>query len=305
LSKTTPVDLPASVRQRLLNLSRYRGEDFNFVLTRYAVERLLYRITRSEYASQFILKGASLIAVWTGRELRPTRDVDLLGLGDSSDEWIIQVFQHICSVDVEPDGLQFNPEIIGVEDIREGQAYGGQRVRLLANLGNARITVQIDIGFGDPVTPEAKEITYPTLLDFPAPRILAYPPESVVAGKLEALVSLGMVTTRMKDIYDLRLMARLLTFESSTLIDAIRATFNSRDTEIPTTTPTALSAEFVKDEDKPKQWAAFLIRSGLEKPDIELIEVIGELRSFLVLPLEAAATGAEFVKSWRHGGPWT
>ncbi len=229
MSKTTPVDLPASVRQRLLNLSRDRGEDFNFVLTRYAVERLLYRIACSEYATQFILKGASLIAVWTGRELRPTQDVDLLGLGDSSNKRIIQVFQQICRVDVEPDGLQFNPEIIRVEDIREGQAYGGQRVRLLANLGNTQIAVQIDIGFGDPVTPEAKEITYPTLLDFPAPRILAYPPESVVAEKLEALVSLGMVNTRMKDIYDLRLMARLLTFEGSTLVDAIRATFPPQD----------------------------------------------------------------------------
>lgn len=268
------------------------------------MERLLYRITRSEHASQFILKGASLIAVWTGKELRPTRDVDLLGYGDFSEERITKIFQQVCRVDVEPDGLQFNPEIIRVEDIREGQAYGGQRVRLLANLGNARITVQIDIGFGDPVTPEAKEITYPTLLDFPAPRILAYPPESVVAEKLEALVSLGMVNTRMKDIYDLRLMARLLTFEGLTLVDAIRATFNRRKTDIPTTTPTALSDEFCRDEDKQKQWTAFLTRSGLEKPDIEFIEVIGELRSFLVLPLETAATGAEFVKSWRHGGPW-
>jgi len=207
-------------------------------------------------------------------------------------------------MDVEPDGLRFDPDIIRLEDIREGQAYGGQRVRLLANLGNARITVQIDIGFGDPVTPEAKEITYPTLLDFPAPRILAYPPESVVAEKLEALVSLGMVNTRMKDIYDLRLMARLLTFEGSTLVDAIRATFNRRDTEIPTTTPTALSAEFVKDEDKRKQWTAFLIRSRLEKPDVSLAEVIEKLRLFLAPPLKAAASGTVLPRSWVAGGPW-
>lgn len=304
MSKTTPVDLPASVRQRLLNLSRDRGEDFNFVLTRYAVERLLYRITRSEYASQFILKGASLIAVWTGRELRPTRDVDLLGYGDFSEERITKIFQQICRVDVEPDGLHFNSEIIRVEDIREGQADGGQRVRLLANLGNARITVQIDIGFGDPVTPEAKEITYPTLLDFPAPRILAYPPESVVAEKLEALVSLGMVNTRMKDIYDLRLIARSFPFEGSTLVDAIRATFNSRKTDIPTTTPTALSDEFCRNEDKQKQWTAFLTRSGLEKPDISLAEVIEELHLFLVPPLKAAASSTEFPESWVDGGPW-
>ncbi len=304
MSKTTPVDLPASVRQRLLNLSRDRGEDFNFVLTRYAVERLLYRITRSEYASQFILKGASLIAVWTGRGLRPTRDVDLLGFGDFSKERITKIFQQICRVDVEPDGLQFDPESIGIASIREGRAYEGQRVRLLANLGNARITVQIDIGFGNAVTPEAKEITYPTLLDFPAPRILAYPPESVVAEKLEALVSLGMANTRMKDFYDLRLIARSFPFEGLTLVKAIQATFNRRKTDIPSTTPTTLSDEFASDEDKRKQWTAFLTRSRLEKPDVSLAEVIEELRLFLIPPLKAAASGTVLPRSWVAGGPW-
>ena len=304
MSKTSPVNLPASVRQRLLDLSRTRGEDFNFVLTRYAVERLLYRITRSEYASQFVLKGASLIGVWTGKEFRATRDVDLLGYGDLSDERIREIFQQICSVDVEPDGLQFDPEGIRVENIREGQVYGGRRVQLLASIGSALITVQIDIGFGDPVTPEARKITYPTLLGFPAPRILAYPPETVIAEKLEALVSLGMVTTRMKDIYDLRLMARLLTFEGSTLVDAIRATFNSRKTDMPTTTPAALSDEFAKDEDKRKQWTAFLTRSGLDNPDVELSKVIAELRSFLEPPLKAAAGGTVFPTSWLNSGTW-
>ncbi len=304
MSKTLPVNLPASVRQRLLDLSRTRGEDFNFVLTRYAVERLLYRITRSEYASQFVLKGASLIGVWTGKEFRATRDVDLLGYGDLSDKRIREIFQQICSVDVEPDGLQFDPEGIRVENIREGQVYGGRRVQLLASIGSALITVQIDIGFGDPVTPEARKITYPTLLGFPAPRILAYPPETVIAEKLEALVSLGMVTTRMKDIYDLRLMARLLTFEGSTLVDAIRATFNSRKTDMPTTTPAALSDEFAKDEDKRKQWTAFLTRSGLDNPDVELSKVIAELRSFLEPPLKAAAGGTVFPTSWLNSGTW-
>ncbi len=288
----------------MLDLSRTRGEDFNFVLTRYAVERLLYRITRSEYASQFVLKGASLIGVWTGKEFRATRDVDLLGYGDLSDERIREIFQQICSVDVEPDGLQFDPEGIRVENIREGQVYGGRRVQLLASIGSALITVQIDIGFGDPVTPEARKITYPTLLGFPAPRILAYPPETVIAEKLEALVSLGMVTTRMKDIYDLRLMARLLTFEGSTLVDAIRATFNSRKTDMPTTTPAALSDEFAKDEDKRKQWTAFLTRSGLDNPDVELSKVIAELRSFLEPPLKAAAGGTVFPTSWLNSGTW-
>lgn len=304
MSKIPPANLLHSVRQRLLNLSRARGEDFNFVLTRYAVERLLYRITRSKYTTNFILKGAALIAFWTGKEMRPTRDVDLLGYGNLSWEQIPDIFQKICRVDVDPDGLQFDPESIRVESIREGQVYAGQRVRIRANLGNARITVQIDIGFGDSVTPEAMEITYPTLLDFPAPRILAYPPESVVAEKLEALVSLGMVTTRMKDFYDLRSIARSFTFEGMTLVKAIKATFDRRRSQIPMSTPTALSDEFASDGEKQTQWTAFLTRTRLDEPSGKLSEVTNELRSFLVPPLEAAATGKELIKTWRDGGPW-
>lgn len=207
-------------------------------------------------------------------------------------------------MDVEPDGLQFDPVSIRVANIREGQAHEGRRVRILTNLGNARITVQVDIGFGDAVVPGAKEITYPVLLDFPAPRILAYPPESIVAEKLEALVSLGMANTRMKDFYDLRLIARSFLFEGPKLVKSIQATFNRRKTDIPANIPTALNDEFAGDKNKQRQWAAFLDRSGLNMKASILPEVIQELRLFLVLPLKAAATNTRFTKSWGAGETW-
>ncbi|MEJ2430169.1 MAG: nucleotidyl transferase AbiEii/AbiGii toxin family protein [Deltaproteobacteria bacterium] len=172
-----PCNIPASVRQRLLKLSRERGEDFQLVLTWYAAERFLYRLAQSKYAEQFILKGAMLLNVWMDRSHRPTRDLDFAGYGEASPERLITLFQEICQVDVEEDGVQYDIDSIQVNEIRDNQEYQGQRVRLIAYLETARILVQIDIGFGDVVTPEAEEISHPTLLDSPVPRILAYPPE--------------------------------------------------------------------------------------------------------------------------------
>jgi len=177
MRKRQPINLTASVRQRLLNRAREKGEDFNLVLTRYALERLLYRLARSQYADRFVLKGAMLFAVWANRVYRPTRDLDLLGYGDSSQQMLTKVFQEICLTDVEPDGLAFDAGSVRMSEIREDQEYGGCRVQLVAYLANAQINLHIDIGFGDVVRPEAEEIDYPTLLDFPAPRVWAYPPK--------------------------------------------------------------------------------------------------------------------------------
>ena len=282
MSRSHPENLAASVRQKLLNLSVSRGEDPNLVLTRYAMERLLYRLSYSEFAGQFILKGAMLFACWTNTQHRPTRDLDLLGFGEASNERLRDVFEKLCDARVESDGLVFEASSIRVAEIREGREYQGRRVKLVTLLGAARIPVQVDVGFGDIVTPEAREIDYPTLLDLPAPRIRAYPPETVVAEKLEALVSLGMQNSRMKDFYDLWIIGRQFSFEAPTLVRAVRATFERRGTNLPRNAPIGLSEEFVTDEQKITQWNAFMARNQLTESRTDLSEVIGELRRFLL-----------------------
>jgi hypothetical protein len=297
-------NLVASIRQRLLNISKERGEDPNLVFIRYVVERMLYRITRSKHSNQFVLKGAMLITAWTGRPHRPTKDLDLLGFGDSSSERIQQIFHDICKVEVEPDGLEFNTESIQVTEIRGGLEYPGQRVKLEARLGNARINVQIDIGFGDTVVPEAIEIEYPTLLDLPALHIRAYPPETVIAEKYESIVYLGMLNSRMKDYYDLRLMAKEFEFDGNSLAKAVKATFDRRNTDIPHETPTSLTEEFFSNQDKITQWQAFLKRSKLEDISVDLSQVINELCIFLLPPTIAVANNVTFNQLWTDGGPW-
>lgn len=304
MTRSPPVNLPASLRQRLLNLSVHRGEDPNLTLTRYALERLLYRLARSEYGGQFILKGAMLFAVWMDAPYRPTRDLDLLGFGEVSHARVSKIFQQLCAVTVEPDGLIFDADSVRVTEIREGQVYPGRRVKLVGQLGTARIPVQIDVGFGDAVTPEAMEIDYPTLLDLPAPRLRAYPPETVVAEKLEAMVTLGMQNSRLRDFYDLWLIARQFSFEGATLVAAVAATFKRRRTDIPGAVPTGLSEEFATDAHKRTQWKAFLMRSHLEQANIELSSVIDALRIFLMPVLDAAANDRNFDHSWVNGGPW-
>jgi predicted nucleotidyltransferase component of viral defense system len=223
-------NVAASVRQRLLNTSNSTGEDFGLVLTRYALERLLYRLSRSKYRDQFILKGAMLFQVWTHAPHRPTRDLDLLGRADPSLEHCQDVFGELCRIRVEDDGLIFSDETVNAEKIKEEQDYEGVRIKFLAHLENARIPIQVDVGFGDAVIPGL--LDYPTLLPMPAPRILAYPMNTVVAEKLEAIVSLGMLNSRMKDFYDIWFLARTFPFEGKALGGALRATFQRRKTRL-------------------------------------------------------------------------
>ena len=304
MTKKRPANLPASIHQRLLNLSVSRSEDPNLILTRFALERLLYRLAQSEFSDQFILKGAMLFSLWAESPHRPTRDLDLLGFGEPSIDGLAATFQHLCNLTVEPDGLTFDSDSVRVSEIREGQTYMGLRVKLIARLGTARIPVQVDIGFGDTVIPEATEIDYPTLLELPAPRIRAYPPETVVAEKLQAMVALGMQNSRMRDFYDLWTIARNFSFEGATLVTAVRATFDRRLTAIPQALPTALNDEFATDEHKKNQWKGFLARSQLENTDIELTQVIDQLRPFLMPVLEATANANDFAYIWGSGGPW-
>lgn len=301
MSRGPQKNLPASVRQRLLNLSRERGEDFNFTLTRYANERLLYRLGCSPYRDQFVLKGAALFQGWSASLYRPTRDVDLLGFGDSTAARIESVFREICVLEVEPDGLRLLPDSVRAEEIRDQQEYGGIRVNFMADLDGAQIALQVDIGFGDAVTPGIEEADLPTLLEFPAPYLRTYPRETVVAEKFEAMVRLGIVNTRMKDFYDVWHIARIFSFDGASLSRAISATFERRATPVPDAAPVALSAEFV--EERANQWFAFLGRSGASgSPDLS--DVVDLLARFLLPPSSAAAAGEPFPFRWPPGGGW-
>jgi predicted nucleotidyltransferase component of viral defense system len=300
MSKGNPEHIDVSVHQRLLNISRERKEDFNLILTRYVVERFLYRLSCSEYAEEFVLKGAMLMAIWLGQSHRPTRDLDLLGFGESSEEALTKIFEGICRVEVERDGLAFDPSSIAIEEIRGDQEYSGRRVKLIAKLGSARIRIQVDVGFGDVVTPKAKPVEYPVLLDFPAPRIQAYPKETLIAEKLQAMVALGMANSRMKDYYDIYVLSQTFSFDGHDLVNAITATFERRDTPIPGDIPLALSGEFAMSKDKVSQWKGFMNRSGLADLDVDLARVISELRGFLLEPLQAAASGHPFKHKWIH-----
>ena len=247
MKKDRPRNLPASVRIRLLDRARKAGEDFQLLLTHFVIERLLYRLSQSDWRDEFVLKGAMLFRVWTDKVHRPTRDVDLLGRGDHSVSHVRQVFQNVCALAVEDDGLVFDADSVTAERIKEDQDYEGVRVHCRVRLENAEIVLQIDIGFGDAVTPRSTRITYPAMLEFPAPDLSAYPRQTVVAEKFQAMVALGIANSRMKDFYDLWVLARTFEFDGPTLSRAIQATFRRRKTDVPATPPLALTAAFATD----------------------------------------------------------
>ena len=294
----------ASVRDRLLSLARERGEDFQLLLTQYGLERLLYRLSQSDYRERFILKGAMLFILWSEQPHRPTRDVDFLGFGDSSEAGLQKIFHELCELAVEDDGLRFMSDSVRVEAIRDDTEYGGMRVKLFGDLAGARVPIQADIGFGDAVTPEAKEIDYPTLLDSPAPHLKAYPRETVMAEKYQALINLGMANSRMKDFYDLWIIAREFHFDGPTLSCAIRNTFSRRRTPLPEGIPSGLTSGFYEDTQKNIQWNAFLRKGLLVTSPASLAEVCLLLQIFLGPPTQALVQDKDFRATWEPGGPW-
>lgn len=304
MNKRQPSNIAASIHRRLLNCNKTLCEDFNYVLSRYAIERLLYRLYKSGHADMFVLKGASLFLVWTGRTYRPTNDLDLLGYGDVSVQRLTSIFQHVCSVDVEPDGLLFDADSIVVSEIRHDQEYQGKRVELSSTFGKARINLQVDIGSGDSIVPDAQEIAYPTLLDMPAPHIKAYPRETVIAEKFQAMVELGGVNSRLKDFADIYVMAKQFSFEGTILASAIQATFKRRQTILPGDVPLALTDAFASSTDKQMQWQGFLKRSRNTGLPSEFSEIISVLREFLIPLLSAIAASDIFAKQWHSDGLW-
>jgi hypothetical protein len=275
-----------SVRARLLQRARQHGEDFNQLLTRYALERWLYRLSVSDQRAGFVLKGALLFSLWFDEPHRPTRDADFLGFGAADAALLRERLQAICRVACD-DGMRFDADSVQVAPIREQARYDGLRADLLGWLGTARCNVQLDVGFGDAVTPAAQEVDYPTLLaDVPAPRLRAYPRETVVAEKLEAMIVLGMRNSRMKDYFDVWVLLRQGGFDPALLAQAIHATCTRRETALPAGWPTGLDDEFAADAAKLAQWQAFLRKNQLEAP--ALAELIGELRAALAQPLDMA-----------------
>jgi predicted nucleotidyltransferase component of viral defense system len=270
-----------SVHQRLLNTRDATGESFNHLLIRYGLERLLYRLVSAGHGGRFVLKGAMLFALWRDVPGRPTRDVDLLGFGEPDHARLRRLFSEVCAAEVVDDGLAFDAGSVTTADIRDDQEYHGVRVRLLAYLGNARVPLQIDVGFGDSPTPAPTEIEYPTILGFPAPHIRAYHPATVVAEKLNAMVELGFMNSRLKDFYDLHVILQHMEIEADELVAAIRATFSRRNTPLPDALPVAFADEFILDPGKETQWRAFLRRSSLTSFDVPFEQVAGELREHL------------------------
>jgi predicted nucleotidyltransferase component of viral defense system len=297
-------NLAASIRDRLTNRARAHGEDVQLVLLRYGIERLLYRLSRSEYADRFVLKGAMLFSLWADVPYRATRDVDFLGYGDSATERLMEIFRAICGVEVEPDGVAFLAETVRAEQARENDEYQGVRVTLEARIAGARLSLQADIGFGDVVVPMVQEIEYPGLLDLPTPRLRAYPKETVVAEKFQAMVRFGAVTSRMKDFYDLWAIATMFGFEGPVLAEAIRATFERRQTVLPEETPDALSPEFAEGLTNQTRWRGFLGRTAIAMAPEPFPAVLTKVRGFVLPPTQSVARGESFEGAWPPGGPW-
>jgi hypothetical protein len=296
-------DLAASVRGRLQNAARGADRPFQEVLEYYAIERFLYRLSRSAYSGQFVLKGALLFRTWQAPASRPTKDIDLLGRMENAPERVVAVFREMCGQEVEADGMVYAPAGVIGEVITEGADYPGVRVTFRATLENARVAMQVDVGFGDVITPDVVAIEYPTLLEFPVPRLTGYPRETVVAEKFEAMVKLGLLNSRMKDFYDLWVLGRQFPFDGPTVVSAVRRTFANRGTGV-VPVPTALTGTFANDPAKQAQWTGFLRKSRLEGPPGDLPAVVAALAAFLLPVAEAASGGGEFNWGWEPPGPW-
>ena len=293
----------ASVRARLPARARGTRQDFSLVLTRYAIERLLYRIGVSSHADHFLLKGALLFDLWFDVPHRPTRDIDLLGFGSGELSLMESTFKEISAI-AEDDGVTFDPDTVRATEIRKDANYAGVRVGLLGSIDGARCQIQVDIGFGDAVTPDPDDVEYPVMLpEFAAPKLRAYPRYTVVAEKLEALTSLGMANSRMKDYFDLWVLARYADFDADILRRAVWATFYRRATSMSGSAPLGLTDAFAQDAQKDAQWLAFLSRNRLE--GLALHDVIAALGRFLLPIVEAAASNSPLRGRWTAGGPWS
>ena len=277
-------NIGASVRTRINNKAKEDKVNTLFLLTRYALERMLYRLSVSEHRDSFLLKGALLFDLWYDVPLRPTRDIDLLGFGMAEIPHLLKVFEDLCAIEVE-DGIKFEATSIKAEEIRKEANYSGTRVTLIGTIDGAKCTVQIDVGYGDAVTPAPEIATYPVMLkDMPAPELRVYPQYTVIAEKFEAIVSLGMANSRMKDYFDLWVLLRNATLDSAILEQAVQATFKRRGTALQTDTPVGLSNQFSLDKSRVDLWDAFVGRNKLKAESLP--DTVTYLRERFVLILK-------------------
>jgi len=303
MTSTNLRNIAASVHQRLLNKSKESARPFNELFQYYAIERFLYRLSRSSYAEKFILKGALMLMVWEVRAYRSTMDIDLLGKMKNSTDAITAMVRNVCLQEVEPDGIVFDPKSIRGQTINEDADYEGVRVHFRGTLDTARITIQLDVGFCDVVIPSPELMSYPTILDLPAPQIRGYSKESTIAEKFEAMVRRGIMNSRMKDFWDIRLLSRQFDFDGKTLAAAIAETFAARHTIIPAD-PVAFTEAFIQDKTKQSQWKAFLRKNRMVGGPDTFEEAVNAVYLFLKPVIDCLVNSKAVPDAWTAPGPW-
>lgn len=295
--------IAASVHQRLLNKSKESARPFNELFQYYAIERFLYRLSRSSYSERFVLKGALMLMVWKVPAFRSTMDIDMLGKMKHGTDAVIAMVRDVCLQEVESDGIVFEPNSVRGQVITEEADYEGVRVHFRGSLDNARITIQLDVGFGDIVIPSPELMAYPTILDLPAPQIRGYSKESTIAEKFEAMVRRGIMNSRMKDFWDIRLLSRSFDFDGKTLAAAIAETFAARHTAIPPD-PVAFTEAFSQDNTKQAQWKAFLRKNRMVGDPDTFEEAVVAVSLFLKPVLDSIVNNRPAPLIWRAPGPW-
>lgn len=296
-------NIAASVHQRLLNKAKISSRPFNELLQHFAIERFLFRLSKTPHADKFILKGALMLLAWSGPASRPTMDIDLLGKIHNSLETIIAAMKDACQIDVESDGMTFNAETVTAARIAEDAEYKGVRVRVRGALDRARVSLQIDIGFGDVIVPGPRRVAYPALLDFPAPEMNGYTMESAIAEKFQAMVKLGVINSRMKDFHDILMLSRAFNFKGETLAQAVEETFANRHTPI-TVAPAVFDPSFGNDVNKKAQWQGFIRKAKLTNTPGDFKEVVMAVKMFLHPLATSLSERQAFHGTWKAPGPW-
>lgn len=296
-------NIAATVHQRLLKRARESSRPFNEILQHYALERFIYRLSRSPHAEKFILKGALMFAAWSGLGSRPTMGIDLLGRIGNNLDGIADAMREACAGEVEADGMIFHGETVTTARITEDAEYEGVRARLQGSLGNARVHIQVDIGFGDVIVPGPTEVIYPSLLGLPAPVLKGYSMESAIAEKFQVMVKLGVLNSRMKDFYDIWVLSQSFDFDGEKLSQAIRRTFENRRTPLPAA-PTVFEPSFAQEHDKQVQWHAFIRKAHLTGAPEDFANVAAAIKAFLEPVVAALADGRAFREEWKALGPW-